>query len=187
MDLLQEIITDFSSSRKSQPSVMQKYVCDCDRGGHLSLFMFYLLRDYGYVKWPRQPWFQDITKQGKQYWCPLGRRMVDLCNEPKFGSSTRFFLKDRKWLDEKDLLHTLVPELMPPTFQSLEDAQKYCDTIQKSKSDCDNLIWFLKKVNQNGGRAVNVHRGLPTLPLESDEQLQVHVPRQLLFEESKIV
>ena len=145
------------------------------------MFMFYLLRDHGYVKWPRQPWFQDISKNGRQYWCPLGKRVIDLCDEPQFGSSTRFFLSGREWLDEKDLLHKLVPELMPPTFHSLEEAQKYSSSVLES-SGCGPHIWFLKKVNQNGGRAVIVRHDLPTRPLESDEQLQAHVPRPLLFQ-----
>ena len=195
MDLLQERIDDLPSAQdiddepKAQLSTaVQKYVCDCDRGGHISLFMFYLIRDFGYVKWPQQPWFQDITKQSKQYWCPLGRRIVDLCDEPQFGSSTRFFLSGREWLDEKDLLHSLVPELMPPTFHKLEEAQEYCDTIvETTTTNMDNLIWFLKKVNQNGGRAVHVRHGLPTEPLEADDQLQVHIPRPLLWKKSRQV
>lgn len=182
MDLLQERFANLPSTRMRQLQyTSQKYVCDCDRGGHLSLFMFYLIRDYEYVKWPRQPWFQDITKQGKQYWCPLGKHVVDLCDEPQFGCSTRFFLSGREWLDEKDLLYNLVPELMPPTFHNLEDAQKYSNDIMNS-IDYRPLIWFLKKVNQNGGRAVNACHELPTQPLEPDEQIQIHIPRPLLFQ-----
>ena len=178
MDLLQDQLAEIPSS--------QKYVSDCGRGGHLSLYMFYLLRDHGYVKWPLQPWFQDITRNGKQYWCPMGKRTVDLCDEPQFGSSTRFFLSGREWLDEKDKLHTLVSEMMPPTFHLLEDAQEYSSTIQESSGYGPN-IWFLKKVNQNGGRAVDVIHELPTRSLEPDEQLQVHVPRPLLFERASLI
>jgi len=180
MDLLQERFYDLPSSQREKAQTLQKYVCDCDRGGHISLYMFYLLRDHGYVKWPRQPWFQDLTRNGKQYWCPVGRRSIDLCDEPQFGSSTRFFLSGREWLDEKDKLHELVPELMPPTFHSLDEAQKYSDTILDSTGSRP-FIWFLKKVNQNGGRAVEVRHDLPPQALESDEQLQAHVPRPLLF------
>ncbi len=184
MDLLPEKFDEFPSAQKS-PTMLQKYVCDCDRGGHISLYMFYLLRDHGYVKWPRQPWFQDLTRNGKQYWCPVGRRTIDLCDEPQFGSSMRFFLSGREWFDEKDLLHQLVPELMPPTFHSLEEAEKYSDEILES-SGSRPFIWFLKKVNQNGGRAVEVRNDLPKQPLESDEQLQVHIPRPLLFQKSSL-
>eukprot|EP00546_Thalassionema_frauenfeldii_P021436 CAMPEP_0178905642 /NCGR_PEP_ID=MMETSP0786-20121207/6388_1 /TAXON_ID=186022 /ORGANISM="Thalassionema frauenfeldii, Strain CCMP 1798" /LENGTH=544 /DNA_ID=CAMNT_0020577271 /DNA_START=149 /DNA_END=1783 /DNA_ORIENTATION=+ len=185
MDLLHERLDDLPSAQQKNDQPPQKYVCDCDRGGHLSLFMFYLLRDHGYIQWPRQPWFQDITKNaGQQYWCPLGRRVVDLCDEPQFSSSTRFFLNGRQWLDEKDLLHQLVPELMPPTFHSLEEAQKYSISTLET---CGPHIWFLKKVNQNGGRAVEVRHDLPTQPLESDEQLQAHIPRPLLFEKASLM
>ncbi len=187
MDLLQERLDDLPSAQKDQPSTtVLKYVCDCDRGGHISLFMYYLLRDHGYIKWPRQPWFRDITRNGKQYWCPLGRRVIDLCDEPQFSSSTRFFNSGREWLDEKDLLHKLVPELMPPTFHSLEEAQKYSSSVLETSSPGPH-IWFLKKVNQNGGRAVEVRHNLPNQPLESDEQLQAHVPRPLLFPKSSFI
>ena len=195
MDLLHERITDLSLSgganddddagaKVQTSSGMQKYVCDCGRGGHLSLFIFYLVRDYNYIEWPQQPWFQDITKQGRQYYCPLGRRVVDLCDEPQFSASTRFFNSGREWLDEKDKLHTLVPELMPPTFHTLQDAQNYNDTIIET-TNSKHIIWFLKKVNQNGGRAVTVINELPNKPLEADEQIQIHIPRPLLYSKSQ--
>ena len=188
MDLLHDRIEELPTPRdtdaktKNHMAAEQKYVCDCGRGGHLSIFIYYLVRDYGFIEWPVQPWYQDIAKQGKQYWCPLGRRIVDICDEPQFSSQTRLFLSGRKWLDEKDLLHTLVPDLMPPTFRTLKGAQEYCDSIDINNNE---LIWFLKKVNQNGGRAVRVRKGLPTQSLEVDEQLQVHVPRPLLFIKSE--
>ncbi len=154
----------------SKPPLV-KYVCDVGRGGHLSLFMHYLVRDYGYVPWPTQPWYQEQKLlQPKQFFCPLGRHIVELCDEPQFGSGTRFFLIGRKYLDEKDHLYALVPELMPPTFATIEEAEAY-----DHKS-----LWFLKKVNQNGGRAVKVLTILPT-SLEPDDQLQAHVPRPLLW------
>jgi len=187
MDLLHERLMDLpltgnvnDEQTKEQTSRLQKYVCDCGRGGHLSLYIYYLVRDYGYNEWPRQPWFQDITK-GKKYYCPLGRRVVDLCDEPQFSSCIRFFLSGREWLDEKDLLYSLVPELMPPTFHTLQDAQDYRDNFGINS----NHIWFLKKVNQNGGRAVNVLNKLPTEPLTPDEQIQLHIPRPLLFHKSQ--
>lgn len=153
-----------------------KYVCDVGRGGHISLYLHYLVQKYGYVIWPTQPWYQEqksLGQEPKQYYCPLGRRMVDLCDEPQFGTDIRFFLVGRKYLDEKDQLYDLVPELMPPTFPTIDDAVAY-------KQQHDPGLWFLKKVNQNGGRAVKVLKTLPT-QLEADDQLQAHVPRPLLW------
>jgi hypothetical protein len=148
-----------------------KYVCDVGRGGHLSLFLHYLTNEYGYVVWPTQPWYQEQKSMDiKQYHCPLGRQIVDLCDEPQFGSGIRLFLPGRKYMDEKDLLHDLVPELMPPTFSS----------IQEAHSHPEKTLWFLKKVNQNGGRAVQVLLAPPDR-LEADDQLQAHVPRPLLW------
>jgi len=148
-----------------------KYVCDVGRGGHLSLFLHYLTNQYGYVEWPTQPWYQEQKLvDAKKFFCPLGRQIVDLCDEPQFGSGIRFFLIGRKYMDEKDLLHDLVPELMPPTFSTIEEAHAYPE----------KTLWFLKKVNQNGGRAVQVLLS-PPQSLESDDQLQAHVPRPLLW------
>ena len=67
LDILHEVTGSSTSN--------VKYVCDCGRGGHLSLFMPYLLRDHGYHEWPTQPWYRDpITN--KSYLCPLGRLAV---------------------------------------------------------------------------------------------------------------
>ena len=177
MDLLHERIDiDISNDSSSLQPPSFKYVSDCGRGGHLSLFMPYLLRDYGYCLWPTQPWYKELASN-KEYHCPLGKRVVDLCDEPQFGHGTRFFLAGRQHLDEKNLLHQLVPEMMPPTFESIEVARDYANNDKE-----ETMIWFLKKVNQNGGRAVTVTNELPTEPLAEDEQLQVHVPRPLLFD-----
>ena len=177
VDLLHEHIETASDLPSSAPPSV-KYVCDVGRGGHLSLFLPYLTGKYGYCPWPMQPWYQETASfNGKQFYCPLGRRIVPLCDEPQFGSGTRFFLMGRQYLDEKDLLYELVPEIMPPTFHSLDGAQNYLSLQQEP-----NMLWFLKKVNQNGGRAVDVLKTLPTEPLAKDEQLQAHIPRPLLWE-----
>ena len=162
--------------------------------------MPYLIQQqkYGYVEWPIQPWYQEGVKR---FYCPLGKINVELCDEPQFSVTTRFFLLGRQFLDEKDLLYDIVPELMPPTFHTIEDAKTYAvdaATIATSSSSSNNaeegqdhqddhkkLLWFLKKVNQNGGRAVTVLHELPST-LEKDEQLQVHIPRPLLWSEKKL-
>lgn len=165
-----------------QPPQPVKYVCDTGRGGHLSLFLPYLLRDHGYCIWPTQPWYKELSLDStKEYQCPMGRQVTDLCDEPQFSRGTKFFLSGRQHLDEKNLLQLLVPEMMPPTFASFEAAQNY---VQQNHQDPNELVWFLKKVNQNGGRAVSVTNALPAGPLEQDDQLQLHVPRPLLFEEN---
>ena len=182
-------INDDNTTTSRQPTTIPpdvKYVSDCGRGGHISLFMPYLLRDHGYTPWPTQPWYKELTlaSNSKEYNCPLGKRMVHLCDEPQFSQGTKFFLAGRQFLDEKNLLHDLVPELMPPTFESIEVAQEYAATIL-TNDETTKLVWFLKKVNQNGGRAVIVTNELPTEPLQEDEQLQVHIPRPLLYHEHR--
>ncbi|CAB9525237.1 expressed unknown protein [Seminavis robusta] len=176
LDLLHERIETSMDLPPSAPPPNQ-YVCDVGRGGHLSLFMPYITNKYGYCQWPTQPWYQEGgLSLIKQYYCPLGRWVIPLCDEPQFGSGPRFFLMGRQFLDEKDLLFDLVPELMPPTFHRLEEAKEYLAAQGKE------LLWFLKKVNQNGGRAVDVLKTLPTQPLAKDDQLQAHIPRPLLWE-----
>ena len=184
-DLLHERIDLETHGNNYNHNTQQlKYVCDCGRGGHLSLYMPYLLRDHGYIEWPTQPWYQETKSLcgSTQYNCPLGRHMVDLCDEPQFSRCVRFFLAGRQHLDEKDLLHQLVPEFMPPTFDSIEAAQAYAAV---EETNTTKLLWFIKAVNQNGGRAVRVTRDLPTEPLAADQQLQVHVPRPLLYEQQQ--
>jgi hypothetical protein len=189
LDLLQTPIMIPTAPLISKPPTV-KYVCDVGRGGHLSLFLQYLTKHYGYVNWPTQPWYQEqktLGQEPKQFFCPLGRRIVDLCDEPQFGSAMRFFLVGRKHLDEKDLLYALVPELMPPTFATVEDAHTYAAAAAaaaaQTTDDAANILWFLKKVNQNGGRAVQVLKSLPN-SLEADDQLQAHIPRPLLWGEN---
>ena len=179
LDLLHESIVPQPLTSCAPPP--NKYVCDVGRGGHLLLLMPYLKQKYGYVEWPIQPWYQEQTSIGhnKQFYCPLGRQVLPLCDEPQFSSHTRFFLMGRQFLDEKDLLFQIVPELFPPTFDDLEKAKVYND----KQSEGTSGLWFLKKVNQNGGRAVIVLNRLDDLgPLEKDDQLQAHVPRPLLWE-----
>ena len=67
-------------------------------------------------------------KGNKQYYCPLGKQIIELCDEPQFSIQTRFFVLGRQFIDEKDLLHDIVPELMPLTFHTLDDAKKYVDS-----------------------------------------------------------
>jgi hypothetical protein len=189
LDLLHERIDTPPTQLTAPPSgAPVKYLVDCGRGGHLSLFLPYLLEDHGYCLWPTQPWYKEssMTTSNKQYYCPLGRRIVELCDEPQFGYGTKFFLAGRQHLDEKNLLYDLVPELLPPTFRTVEAAQRYAEQQQQQQQQPDdtNLVWFLKKVNQNGGRAITITNELPRQPLASDDQLQVHIPRPLLFHEN---
>ena len=190
-DMLHERMDCWDQEANNGPT---KYVCDTGRGGHLCLFLPYLIRDYGFVEWPAQPWYKEnsLTGKNKQFNCPLGRRIVDLCDEPKFSRSLRFFLFGRQHLDEKDLLYKLVPELMPPTFDAIDSAKAYAAEIAPTTTDgegvdsqgeqaSEKLLWFVKAVNQNGGRAVRITTALP-LSLSSDEQLQLHVPRPLLYD-----
>lgn len=154
-----------------------KYFSDCGRGGHLSIFASHLLLR-GYHPWPTQCWYQEPLT-GKSYQCPVGRCVVDICDEPQF-SRTSLFVSGREHLDEKDKLLQLVPHLLPPTFTSLEDAAQYAENTTGG-------VWFVKEADKNGGRAVKVVRSLSECRLEPDTKyvIQPHLPNPLLFERRK--
>lgn len=85
LDLLHERIDTPEHQLSSRVPPTNKYVVDCGRGGHLSLFMPYILQD-GYCEWPKQPWYKELSLTGnnKEYFCPIGRRIVELSDEPQF-------------------------------------------------------------------------------------------------------
>jgi nicotinamidase-related amidase len=133
-----------------------RYLCDCGRGGHSFLYQQHLLKFHqGWARYPLQPWYTD-TFSGKSYTCPLGKRIVDFCDEPQF-SNCCMYIKGREWLDEKDKLWDLVPEVMPQTY--VIDNGVVVGNIDIGKAESSNAStgpYFLKECMKNGGKAVQV-------------------------------
>ena len=104
-----------SSGRRTEQdaTMVVKYLTDCGRGGHMSRFRRFLLERPDWRVYPSQIWYSD--ERWKEYLCPLGHKMVDFCDEPKFGRLT-MYLKGREWLDEKDKVVEIATGFMPETF-----------------------------------------------------------------------
>ena len=84
---LERYSREYSKMQQQQmASKHVKYYVDCERGGHYSLFLHHLIH-HGeekksansscWHKHPRQKWYEDVMLSGKQYYCPLGKRLVD--------------------------------------------------------------------------------------------------------------
>eukprot|EP00956_Cyclotella_meneghiniana_P014239 scaffold21256_cov40-Cyclotella_meneghiniana.AAC.6 len=141
-----------------------KYYVDCERGGHYSLFVHHLAHGGDdtsscWQKYPRQKWYEDVMLSGKQYYCPLGKRVVDFCDEPAF-SVISMFLKGRDCLDDKGKLMNLAKDFLPETYvikgggNNTNNSHDIIDKIQRTESSSGP--WFVKETNKNGGRAVTV-------------------------------
>ena len=136
------------SDYRCESPLQQRYMANCGRAGHFFLFEPYLK---GLHHFPVQYWY-DEPLSGKTYQCPLGKRVLDFCDEPQF-SKVSMYIKGREWLDEKDLILNIASEYMPETF-CFEHGECKCETPSvDSESDA---VWFLKDANKNGGRAVSV-------------------------------
>ncbi|KAL3925326.1 MAG: hypothetical protein SGILL_000483 [Bacillariaceae sp.] len=131
-----------------------RYFCDCGRGGHSFLYQQHLLLfRKGWARYPLQPWYVDQFT-GKSYTCPLGKHVIDFCDEPQF-SNCCMYVKGREWLDEKDKLWELAADLMPKTW--LIDKGEWIN--QKEAGDGQGLTtgpFFLKECMKNGGKAVRI-------------------------------
>lgn len=133
-----------------------RYFCDCGRGGHSFLYQQHLVlfRD-GWARYPLQQWFTD-SLSGKSYQCPLGKRVIDFCDEPQF-SRCSMYVKGREWLDEKEKLWDLAPDLMPTTYVVQNRSWKGVDhPPAPSQIGLEDGPYFVKECMKNGGKAVKV-------------------------------
>jgi nicotinamidase-related amidase len=155
--------------------VPKKRVCyyvNCERGGHFSIYIHHLTNRKStpmaegtyWVSHPKQKWYEDIFC-AKQFHCPLGKGVVDFCDEPAF-SKVSMFLKGRDCLDDKGKLLALAKDFMPETY-IIEGGRECWDGIDcppelnksSGASSCDATgPWFVKETNKNGGRAITVCR-----------------------------
>mmetsp|Transcript_12402 Transcript_12402/g.29803 ORF Transcript_12402/g.29803 Transcript_12402/m.29803 type:complete len:689 (-) Transcript_12402:221-2287(-) len=149
-----------------------RYCCDCGRGGHAYIYQQHLLRyRNGWANYPLQDWFTAANRSGlgmfvecggKSYKCPLGKRVIDFCDEPRF-SKCSMYVKGREWLDEKEKLWSMLSEyglgdLMPKTY--LIQRRQWVDPdsilLQDTKTEKPVGPFFVKDCQKNGGKAVQV-------------------------------
>lgn len=131
------------------------YVANCGRGGHGPMFMSHLLsRSDKWREWPLQPWYTDNILNGStQYECPLGKKVLDFCDEPRF-SKTAMFIKGREWLDEKEKIIQIAGDTTLETF--LIQGGKWLNGQSPPVGEESGGPWFVKDVNKNGGRAIQI-------------------------------
>ena len=157
----------------------------CGRSGHAQLYLGHLRANW--QPFPSQPWY-DEPLTGKQYICPLGKRMVDLSDEPQF-SRISMFLKGREWLDEKEKVVDLAEEFMPKTYRLeygkwIGEEPPSTDSTDDDDDTAASRLWFLKETDKNGGRAVQAFRS-PSECFEAADKdsryvVQPHVANPLL-------
>lgn len=128
-----------------------RYLADCQRSGHMHLYASALLRKGGWRKYPTQLWYTDAALSGRKFLCPIGRPILDFCDEPAF-SKISMFIKGREWLDEKEKIVSLAGESMPKTYVIRHG--KWADEAPLPE---ESTLFFLKEAEKNGGRAVQVY------------------------------
>jgi len=130
------------------------YCTHCKVGGHGQRFAEYFLKRPNWRVYPQQKWFED--EKGNQFYCPLGKRLVDFADESHF-SRLAMYIKGRIWLEDKTKMWELVPDLMPDTY--VIDDQKWRNgKAPPSDEDSPSLPWFVKEADRNWGTSVQVCR-----------------------------
>lgn len=129
-----------------------RYLADCQRSGHMHLYSSALLRKGGWRKYPTQLWYSDAALSGRKFLCPIGRPILDFCDEPAF-SKISMFMKGREWLDEKEKIVSLAGESMPKTY-----AIRHGKWANEAPLPEESTLFFLKEAEKNGGKAVQVYR-----------------------------
>eukprot|EP00929_Paragymnodinium_shiwhaense_P023419 TRINITY_DN14659_c0_g1_i1.p1 TRINITY_DN14659_c0_g1~~TRINITY_DN14659_c0_g1_i1.p1 ORF type:complete len:569 (-),score=117.28 TRINITY_DN14659_c0_g1_i1:122-1828(-) len=162
------------------------YCTDCKRGGHGSRYIQYLLERPGWRKYPEQKWYQD--EMWKEYYCPLGKKVVDFADEPQF-SKIAMYLKGREWIEDKLKILEIAADHMPETY--FIEGGNWKGTAPKADDDMPKAPWFVKKVDSNWGTNVQCCQwaseciGL-TLP-QHRYVVQQHVAEPMLMDDGRKV
>jgi len=213
----QQLVAPQPKSKRTKKNVY--YYANCQRGGHFSLYVRHLTHRQAlpsatkssmvfdgttplatattsWVSHPTQKWYQDIFR-GKQYICPLGKQIVDFCDEPAFSEMV-MFLKGRECLDDKGKLLELDSEsfgkncerereFLPETYVVQGGKVPNSDIWERitnnsmEHEDDERGPWFVKETNKNGGRAIQIcQRASQCLALANDPKetyvIQRHIP-----------
>ena len=189
LDEIEPAATATATETRKDKDNSPLWITDCGRGAHFALYKAHLLElDAGWRRFPLQPWYTDPFS-GKSYTCPLGKRVVAFCDEPRF-SHISMYLKGREWLDEKEKIVTLVPHLLPATYR-IERGMWVGEAPNDDDDDDDDPSgpWFVKECDKNGGRAVQVCVSpsdcLNVVNVNSSYVVQAHIPNPLLTDDGR--
>jgi len=130
------------------------YCGNCKVGGHGQRFSEYLLKRPNWRVYPSQVWFKD--EKGKEYFCPLGKKLIDFTDETKF-SRISMYIRGHIWMEDKTKLFDVVPEIMPDTW--VIDDLKWRNGREPPADDTvSDLPWFVKEADRNFGTSIHMCR-----------------------------
>lgn len=129
------------------------YCTNCKVGGYGQRFCELLLKRPEWRVYPSQLWFSD---GGSNFYCPLGKRLVDFTDETHF-SRTSMYIKGRGVLEDKSSLSTVAPDFLPETY-IIEGNLWRGNRAPPPDSQCSDLPWFVKQAGKHRGTAVEVCR-----------------------------
>jgi hypothetical protein len=137
-----------------RPADAKYYYCaSCKVGGHGERFAGYLLQRPNWRIYPSHIWFRDETGT-REYYCPLGRSLVDFTDETKF-SRISMYIKGHIWMEDKTKLYEVVPDCMPDTYV-IDDLKWRYGRAPPADSEVKPLPWFVKEADRNWGTSVHV-------------------------------
>lgn len=160
-----------------------RYLSNCQRGGHFSIYAHHLTHRKApprvWMEHPTQKWYEDVF-QGRQYHCPLGKRVVAFCDEPSF-SEISMFIKGRDCLDDKAKLSALAPEYLPETYVVKGGLDGWEGAESRPSQQDRGGPWFVKETDKNGGRSIRTcANASECIALATDPRetyvVQCHVP-----------
>jgi nicotinamidase-related amidase len=183
-------LVDFASGSDSV-SISINYCSDCGRRGHGARFIELLLQRPDWRSYPTQPWYEDMLT-GKEYFSPLGKKLVAFCDEPEF-SQLSMYIAGREWLDEKDKVLLFATDFMPLTYcfenGCWVDDKKPPDDLEEGSTTSP---WFIKEADKNlGGNAISIISKPSLIPgaMKTDRRyvVQQHVKDPLLMDDGRKV
>ncbi|KAL7543137.1 hypothetical protein ACHAXR_012433 [Thalassiosira sp. AJA248-18] len=194
--IAKEEIDDADKQQKAKKKKNVHYISNCERGGHFSLFSHHLMNRKAsplkegttWMNYPTQKWYEDVFR-GKQYYCPLGKRVVTFCDEPSF-SEIAMFLNGRDCLEDTAKLMTLAKDYLPESY-IVKGGLSGWESVESCPSEENSAgPWFIKETNKNGDRAIQMcTNASDCIALANNPQktyvIQRHVPNPHLTKEGR--
>lgn len=165
------------------------YAADCGRRGHGKRFIEILLErgGSGWKSYPTQIWYEHFVEG--EYHCPLGKKVVDFCDEPNF-SKVAMYLSGREHLDEKDKVIEIAGRFMPKTY-CIEEGKWVGDEPPPDLIEgATSAPWFIKESDKNLGGNGIVIVSKPSDIMGSIQEnkryvVQQHIQKPLLTDDGR--